>query len=141
MNDRRVRNALHGIRSVDRDAIAMLDVHLAAAVVRATDPRPSRRRVLGEDYSALAFAPPLDAIHGLGTGALNLYPIASFDVLHVWKLGILRMLAQRLPAVLRDLCRGRGGARYGSVASTMDAINLRGMHLGRNCQASPAPPG
>jgi len=141
VNDRRVRNALHGIRSVDRDAIAMLDVHLAAAVVRATDPRPSRRRVLGEDYSALAFAPPLDAIHGLGTGALNLYPIASFDVLHVWKLGILRMLAQRLPAVLRDLCRGRGGARYGSVASTMDANNLRGMHLGRNCQASPAPPG
>jgi len=141
MEDRRVNNSLHGIRAVDRDPIATLDAQLAAAVVRETDPRPSRRRGLREEHSALAFAPPLGAIHGLTTGATNLYRIASFDVLHVWKLGILRMLAQRLPAVLEGLCRGRDGARYGSVASTLDAINLRGMQLGRNCKASPAPPG
>lgn len=141
MEDRRVSGALHGIRAVDRDVIATLDAQLTAAVVRATDPRPSQRRALGEEHSALAFAPPLGAIHGLGTGATNLYRVVSFDLLHVWKLGILRMLAQRLPAVLQALCRGRGGARYGSVASTLDAINLRGLHLGRNCQASPAPPG
>jgi len=141
MEDRRVNNAMHGIAAVDRDPIATLDAQLAAAVVRATDPRPSRRRTLREEHSGLAFAPPLGAIHGLGTGAANLYRIASFDVLHVWKLGVLRMLAQRLPAALEGLCRGRGGARYGSVASTLDAINLRGMQLGRNCQTSPAPPG
>lgn len=141
MEDRRVNNALHGIRAVDRDPIATLDAQVAAAVVRATDPRPSRRRALREEHSALAFAPPLGAIHGLSTGAANLYRIASFDVLHVWKLGILRLLAQRLPAALEGFCRGRGGARYGSVASTLDAINLRGMQLGRNCHASPAPPG
>jgi len=141
LEDRRVNNALHGIRAVDRDPIATLDAQLTAAVVRATDPRPSRRRALREEHSALAFAPPLGAIHGLSTGAANLYRIASFDVLHVWKLGILRLLAQRLPAVLEGLCQGCRGARYGSVASTLDAINLRGMQLGRNCQASPALPG
>jgi len=141
MEDRRVNNALYGIRAVDRDPIATLDGQLAAALVSASDPRLSRRRALREEHSALAFAPPLGAIHGLSTGAANLYRIASFDVLHVWKLGVLRMLAQRLPAVLQALCQGRGGARYGSVAATMDAINLRGMQLGRNCQASPAPPG
>jgi len=132
MEDQRVNNAMHGIAAVDRDPIATLDAQLAASIVRATDPRPSRRRTLREEHSGRAFVPPLGVIHGLGTGAANLYRMASFDVLHVWKLGVLRMLAQRLPAALEGLCRGGGGARYGPVASTLDAINLRGMQLGRN---------
>jgi len=137
----RVSGAMHGIRAVDRDVIATLDAQLAAALVRVDDPRPSRRRALVEVHSALAFVPALDAIHGLGTGASNLYRVVSFDLLHVWTLGILRMLAQRLPDVLLSLCEGCSGARYGSVAATLDAINLRGLELGRNCHASPVPPG
>jgi len=141
LEDRRVSGGLMGIPAVERDVITTLDAQLAAAVVRADDPRPSRRRLLGEQHSALAFVPVLGAVHGLGTGAHNLYRIVSFDLLHVWKLGVLRDLAQRLPSVLAALCRGRSGARLGSVAATLDAVNLRGFHLGRNCKASPAPPG
>lgn len=141
MEDRQLRGPLLGIRAVDRDVIATLDAQLAAAVVRAEDPHPRHRRVLSANHSALAFIPALGAVHGLGTGATNLYRIASFDVLHVWKLGILRLLAQRLPAVLLSLCQGHGGARFGSVADTLHAINLRGWQLGRKCKAAPAPPG
>jgi len=141
MEDKRASGALLGIQAVERDVISTLDAQLAAAIVRAEDPRPSRRRELGRQFSALAFAPALGAMHGLSTGSHNLYRIVSFDVLHVWKLGILRDLAQRLPAALAALCAGRTGARLGSVASTLDAINLRMYHLGRNCKAAPAPPG
>jgi len=141
MEDRRASGALRGIRAVDRDVVSTLDSQLAAARGRRRDPRASRRRALGNEHSALAFVPALGAVHGLGTRAANLYRIVSFDVLHVWKLGILRMLAQRLPAVLRSLCERRDGARFGSVSATLDAVNLRGWELGRNCKATPAPPG
>jgi len=80
-------------------------------------------------------------VHGMSTGAHNLYRIVSLDLLHVWKLGVLRDVAQRLPSVLVALCRGCSGARLGLVAETLDAVKLRGFHLGRNCKASPAPPG
>jgi len=141
MEDRRTRGALLGVRAVDRDVINTLDAQLAAAVVRAEDPRPSRRRALGEEHSALAFVPALGAVHGLSTGAANLYRIVSFDLLHVWKLGVLRLLAQRLPLVLRGICGAGGHARMGTVGQTLDAINMRGWELGRNCKATPAPPG
>ena len=141
MEDKRISGALMGIRAVDRDVTTTLDAQLAAAVVRAEDPRVSRRRALGQQHSALAFVPALGAVHGLSTGCRDLYRIVSFDLLHVWKLGFLRLLAQRLPHVLAALCEGRSGARLGSVAATLDAINLRGFHLGRNCKATPAPPG
>jgi len=141
MEDKRVSGALMGVRAVQRDVITTLDAQLAAADVRAEDPRVSRRRALGQQHSALAFVPALGAVHGLSTEGRDLYRIVSFDLLHVWKLGFLRLLAQRLPAVLTALCEGRGGARFGSVAATLDAINLRGFHLGRNCKATPASPG
>jgi len=140
MESKQASGALLGIPAVERDVIATLDAQLAAAVVRADDPRPSLRRELGRQHSALAFAPALGAMHGLSTGAHNLYRIVTFDVLHVWKLGILRDLAQRLPGALSVLCAA-DGARLGSVASTLDAINLRMNHLGRNCKAMPSPPG
>jgi len=140
MESKRASGALLGIPAVERDVIATLDAQLAAAVVRANDPRPSLRRELGRQHSALAFAPALGAMHGLSTDSHNMYRIVTFDVLHVWKLGILRDLAQRLPGALSVLCAA-DGARLGSVASTLDAINLRMHHLGRNCKAMPAPPG
>jgi len=141
MEDKRVAGSLMGIRAIDRDVITTLDAQLAAALVREQDPRQCRRRALGQQHSALAFVPALGAVHGLSTGGRDLYRIVSFDVLHVWKLGFLRLLAQRLPSVLMAYCSGSGGARLGSVAATLDAINLRGFHLGRNCKAIPAPPG
>jgi len=139
LEDRRVSGGLMGIPAMERDVITTLDAQLAVAVVRADDPRPSRRRLLGEQHSALAFVPVLGAVHGLGKGAHHLYRIVSFDRLHVWKLGVLRDLAQRLPSVLAALCRRSSGTRLGSVAATLDAVNLRDLHLGRICKASPAP--
>jgi len=141
MEDKRVGGALMRVRAVNRDVISTLDAQLEAAVIRAEDPRPSRRRLLGEQHSALPFVPVLGAVHGLGTRGTSLYRIVSFDVLHVWKLGVLRLLAQRLPAVLNSLCVGRAGARFGSVAETLDVLNLRFWELGRNCKATPASPG
>jgi len=141
MESKDVSGGLLGVRAVDRDVVTTLDAQLAAAIVRAEDPRASRRRALGRDHSALAFAPALGAVHGLGTAPYNLYRAVSFDLLHVWKLGILRLLAQRLPAVMRALCAGTGQARLGSVQDTLDALNLRGFELGRNCKVTPSAPG
>jgi len=141
MEDKNTRGGLLGVRAVDRDVVTTLDAQMAAAVVRAEDARASRRRALGRDHSALAFVPALGAVHGLGTGAYNLYRVVSFDLLHVWKLGILRLLAQRLPAVLRALCAGGGLARLGTVQDTLDILNLRGFELGRNCKVTPSAPG
>ena len=141
MEDKRTRGGLLGIRALDRDVIATLDAQLAAAVVRGRDPRPSRRRALGDEHSALAFVPALGAMQGLSTGAANLYRVVSFDLLHVWKLGVLRLLAQRLPTVLHAICGAGGNALLGTVQDTLEVINLRGWELGRNCKTSPAPPG
>jgi len=141
MENKDVSGGLLGVRAIDRDVVTTLDAQLAAAVVRADDPRASRRRALGRTHSALAFAPALGAIHGLGTAPYNLYRVVSFDLLHVWKLGILRLLAQRLPAVMRAVCAGTGQARLGSVQDTLDALNLRGFELGRNCKVTPSAPG
>jgi len=141
MESKDVSGGLLGVRAIDREVVTTLDAQLAAAVVRAEDPRASRRRALGREHSALAFAPALGAVHGLGTVPYNLYRVVSFDLLHVWKLGILRLLAQHLPAVMRALCMGTGQARLGSVQDTLDALNLRGFELGRNCKMAPSAPG
>jgi len=141
MESKDVSGGLLGVRAVDRDVVTTLGAQLAAALVRAEDPRASRRRSLGREHSALAFAPALGAVHGLGTAPYNLYRVVSFDLLHVWKLGILRLLAQRLPAVMRAVCAGDGRARLGSVQDTLDALNLRGFELGRNCKVTPSAPG
>jgi len=125
-----------------RPVVQVLEAQLAAAVVRRDDPRPGLRKAIGDAHSALAFVPILGAMHGLSTGGCNMYSIVSFDVLHVWKLGVLRMLAQRLPAFLESVCGGRSlPARLGSVQETIDAINQRGFHLGRLCKSSPSTPG
>jgi len=141
MEDKNMSGSVLGVRAVDRDVTTTLEAQLVAALVRAEDPRPSRRRRLAQEHSALAFVPALGAVHGLGTGANNLYRIVSFDLLHVWKLGILRLLAQRLPAVLTALCGARGAARLGSVQATLEALNWRGFELGRNCKVTPSAPG
>jgi len=141
MEDRSMSGGLIGVRAVDRDVTTTLEAQMVAALVRAEDPRASRRRALAQEHSALAFVPALGAVHGLGTGAHNLYRIVSFDLLHVWKLGILRLLAQRLPAALTGICGAGGAARLGSVQATLEALNWRGFELGRNCKVTPSAPG
>jgi len=128
------------IRAVDRDVVHTLDAQLEAAIVRHEDPRPARRRQLGQEHSALAFAPALGAVHGLSTGSRSLYRIVTFDLLHVWKLGILRLLAQRLPIFLTTVCPA-GHARLGTATDTLDVLNLRAFELDRNCKVCPSAPG
>jgi len=128
------------IRAVDRDVVQTLDAQLAAAIVRHDDPRPGRRRALGQEHSALAFVPALGAVHGLSTGSRFLYQIVSFDLHHLWKLGILRLLAQRLPGFLTAFCPG-GIARLGRTAYTLEVLNLRSFELDRNCNVCPSAPG
>ena len=124
-----------------RYVVQVLEAQLAAVVVRRDDPRLGLRKAIGDANIALAFVPILGALHGLSTGGCNLYNILSFDVLHVWKLGVLRMLAQRLPAFLKSVCGEKNlPARLGSVQATIDAINQRGYHLGHLCKASPSTP-
>jgi len=56
------------------------------------------------------------------------------------KLGVLRVVAQKIPALLKALCKG-GLARYGSVAKTIVAMNERIRHFGRLIMASLVAPG
>jgi len=128
------------IRALDRDVVHTLDAQLEAAIVRRDDPRPARRRALGQEHSALPFAPALGAVHGLSTGSRSLYRMVSFDLLHVWKLGVLRLLAQRLPAFLTAVCPS-GRARLGTTTDTLDVLNLRAFELDRNCKVCPSAPG
>lgn len=124
----------------ERPVVSTLEAQLAAALSRESDGRPRTRRELSRTMSALPFAPALGAVHGLGTSSMSLYRIVSFDTLHVWKLGVLRLLAQRLPAMLSAVCGG-DSAVHGSVEKTLLVANLRGFELGRLCRESPSAPG
>lgn len=124
-----------------RNVIETLEAQLGAAERRTVDPRASLRAPLGKAHSALAFAPVLGSMHGLSTGNMNYFRVISFDLLHVWKLGVLRTLAQRLPGFLRAVCTAKDGAVMGAVQQTLDALNLRGFELGRRCRVTPTAPG
>lgn len=123
-----------------RPVISTLEAQVAAAEARAADGRPRSRVALARATSALPFVPALGAVHGLSTGTNALYSIVSFDALHVWKLGALRLLSQRLPAMLQAVCPDNR-AILGTVQETLDAVNARGFELGPLCRASPASPG
>lgn len=129
-----------GVGAAARDVTAVLDVQLEGAITRDGDPRPSLRGHLRTEHSALAFVPAVGAIWGLATDNKRLYDIISFDQLHVWKLGIVRMLAQRFPSFLRVACAGQD-ARLGPVPATLEALNLRAWEMRHLCVPSPTPPG
>lgn len=122
----------------ERAVIATLEAQLAAAEVRMEDPRPSRRIPLAQAHSALPFAPVLGAMHGLSTGDLMYFRVGSLDVLHLWKLGILRALAQNVLDCIRSVCTSAAGAVMGPATATLDVLNLRGFELGRLSRTSPA---
>jgi len=123
-----------------RNVTALVEAQLAASIVRDRDPRVSLRGPVRREHSALAFAPALAAIHGLGTGDLKLYDIVSMDLLHVWKLGILRNLGSRFPDFMVSVCAGYQGGKA-RAAATPDILNKRGWELGRRCVPAPSPPG
>lgn len=123
-----------------RPVVSSLEAEVVAAEARLADGRPRTRVALGRAISALPFALALGAVHGLGTGRESLYRVISFDALHVWKLGVLRLLAQRLPALMDALCPD-GQAVLGTVQEVMDVLNWRGFELGRLCRASSTTPG
>ena len=129
-----------GVGAAMRDVTAVLDAQLEGAITRDRDPRPSLRNHLRVAHSALAFVPAIGAVWGLATDNKRLYDIISFDLLHVWKLGIVRMIAQRFPAFLRVACAGQD-ARRGPVPATLEALNLRAWEMGHLCVPSPTPPG
>jgi len=136
------RGAEHGPGGVGaghRDVTAVLDAQLEGATTRDRDPRPSLRNHLRAQHSALAFVPANGAIWGLATDEKHLYDIISFDLLHVWKLGVVRMVAQRFPSFLRVTCSGQD-ARLGPVPATLEALNLRAWEMEHLCIPSPRPP-
>lgn len=56
------------------------------------------------------------------------------------KLGVLRLLGRKIPALLVLLCR-KGKAFRGSVPDTIKVMNDRLNYMGRLCLASKSPPG
>lgn len=124
-----------------RAVITTLEAQLAAYETRAQEPRASQRTPLAQVHRALPFVPVLGAMHGLSTGHLLHFRIGSFDLLHVWKLGILRLIAQRVPAFLGMVCSHVGGAVMGFMKTTLEVLNMRGFELGRLCLVSPTAPG
>ncbi|KAK1870065.1 hypothetical protein I4F81_012527 [Pyropia yezoensis] len=124
-----------------RDVIQTLEAQLAAAERRLVDPRVSLRGPLGKAHSALAFAPALGSMHGLSTGNMNYFRVVSFDLLQVWKLGMLRTLAQRIPGLLKAVCVVEEGAVMGPVQQSLDVLNLRGFEIGRRCRVKAVAPG
>jgi len=137
---RHVAGGAAGVGAARRDVTTLLDAQLDGAIARDRDPRPSLRTLLRTEHSSLAFVPALGAVWGLVTDDKRLFDIISFDLLHVWKLGVVRMVAQRLPSFLRVACAGQS-ARLGPVGETLEAVNLRAWEMGHLCVPSPTPPG
>jgi len=137
---RDVAGGAGGVNARARDVTAVLDAQLDGALTRDRDPRPSLRTQLKTEHSALAFVPAIGAVWGLVTDLNQLYNIISFDLLHVWKLGVVRMVAQRFPSFLRVACAAQD-ARLGPVGETLEALNLRAWEMGHLNVPSPTPPG
>jgi len=58
----------------------------------------------------------------------------------VMKLGVLKVVADKIPALLFEVC-GKGAARRGPKDETLVAANERIAHMGRLILATLAPPG
>jgi len=137
---RGVAGGQQGVSAEARDVTAVLDAQMEGAITRDRDPRPSLRNALRSGYSALAFLPAVAAVWGLATDKKRLYDIISFDLLHVWKLGVVRIVAQRFPSFLRAACAGRD-AGLGPTTVTLEVLNLRACEMGHLFVPSPTPPG
>jgi len=137
---REVAGSRAGLVADRRDVSSVVNAQMDGALARDMDPRPSQRNMLRLNYSSLAFVPAVAAVWGLTTDQRRLYDIICFDILHVWKLGVVRMVAQRFPAFLAAACAG-GQARLGPVPDSLQALNLRSWELGHLCVPTPSSPG
>lgn len=72
---------------------------------------------------------------------MNYFRVVSFDLLHVWKLGVLRTLAQRIPGFLKAVCVVEEGAVMGPVQQSLDVLNLSGFEIGRRHLVKAVAPG
>ena len=137
---RNVAGGPAGVGAPARDVTAVLDAQLDGALPRDRDPRPYLRDQLRMEHRALAFVPAIGAVWGLATDNRQLYNSISFNLLHVWNLGVVRMVAQRFPSFLRVACDGQE-ARLGPVTATLDVLYLRAWEMKHLNVPGPAPPG
>ena len=129
-----------GVGAPLRDVTAVMDAQLDGARARDRDPRPSLRDYLRMEHSALAFLPALGAVWGLITDIKQFYKVSSIDLMHVRKLGVVRMVAQRFASLFRVACAGQD-ARLGPVPALLDAVKLRVWEMGHLNVPCPTPPG
>lgn len=76
-------------------------------------------------------------VHALLDGAI---PVLFFAGPQVMKLGVIRVLAKKIPALLKVLCKG-GFARWGPWKKTVVAMSERSRHMSRISNASIVAPG
>lgn len=125
----------HG--AAKRNVTETLEAQIFSAQSRMRDRRVSLRAPLALEHISLPFIPVLGDMYGLSTGSHNNFRVIYFDSLLVWKLGVLRMLAQRVPFWLQMVCDG-AGAVMGPVTESLDILNLRSFVLRRLYRFSPA---
>lgn len=77
---------------------------------------------------------------GMCTPPFLLHRMIALDVLHVWDLGVTRLLVQRLVRVFPSMCVGHD-ARFGSLTATYGEVFVRLSYLGRRSRASRVAPG
>jgi len=97
--------------------------------------RCSRRRVISTD----SFVPRLPSTVRLVICVVRV-TVVLVEHRQVMKLGVLKVVADKIPALLFEIC-GKGGARRGPKDETLVAANERIAHMGRLILATLAPPG
>lgn len=129
-----------GEDALPRQVHSTLEEQMTATLSCVDGGRLRWRVALASSCSALPFVLVHAAVHGLGTGSARSYDVVSFHTLHVWKLGVVRTLAQDLPAMLEAVFEGHSALR-GCMQDTLDVLNMRGFEPGRLCRAWPISPG
>ncbi|OSX80803.1 hypothetical protein BU14_0032s0061 [Porphyra umbilicalis] len=123
-----------------RDVVDTIESQLSSAALFKGGCSPAVLEQISEDSSIVPIVPLLAAVHGLGTGSFALYDIFGFDLLHVMKLGVIRVMALKIPSLLKVLCKG-GLSRFGPWRKAVVAMAERARHVGRLPNASISAPG
>jgi len=104
-------------------------------------PRPRPATVPSQTAGLLAQCASICASSWCGVGSCNrqqAHDIVLLDVLDFWKLGIVRMIAQRFPYFLQVACAG-SDACLGPVPDTLEALWLHAWEMVHLCVPAPAP--
>jgi len=76
----------------------------------------------------------------IGTGGSVVRFASPLTSAQVMKLGVIRVLALKIPALLKVLCKG-GMSRFGPWRKVVVAMSERARHVGRLPNASISAPG